>query len=222
MPTVDVVLSCPVHDSFRVQQVGGMFDVPIAQKATERFSVEWPDLSSDWQIGLIVGPSGSGKSSLARQVFGAKLDTQPTWPEDRAVVDCFGDLSIQKITGLFTAVGFSSPPSWIKPYAVLSNGERFRCDLARALAGTNMSPTSEPVLNSSAIQIAAATERRLVVYDEFTSVVDRQVAQHRLGRDQQGNSRRPDQLPFYRRYLSLRRGRVARARLGGRHGDAQL
>ena len=35
--------SCPVHDSFRVQQVAGMFDVPLAEKATERFQVELPD-----------------------------------------------------------------------------------------------------------------------------------------------------------------------------------
>ena len=54
---------------------------------------------------------------------------------DRAVVDGLGERPIKEITRLFTAVGFSSPPSWIKPYHVLSNGEQFRCDLARALAG---------------------------------------------------------------------------------------
>jgi GNAT superfamily N-acetyltransferase len=50
------------------------------------------------------------------------------------VVDCFEPLTIRQITRLFTSVGFSSPPSWIKPYHVLSTGQRFRCDLARALA----------------------------------------------------------------------------------------
>lgn len=44
-----------------------------------------------------------------------------------------GDRPIKEITGLFTAVGFSSPPSWARPYRVLSNGEQFRCDLAPAL-----------------------------------------------------------------------------------------
>ena len=28
MPSVDIVVNCPVQDSFRVQQVAGMFDVP--------------------------------------------------------------------------------------------------------------------------------------------------------------------------------------------------
>ncbi|MEQ8839036.1 MAG: GNAT family N-acetyltransferase, partial [Lacipirellulaceae bacterium] len=64
---------------------------------------------------------------------------------------------------LFTAVGFSSPPSWVKPYAVLSNGEQFRCDLARAL-GSGESGRGRGRPGS------------LVVFDEFTSVVDRNVA----------------------------------------------
>ena len=55
-------------------------------------------------------------------------------------------------------MGFSSPPSWVKPYHVLSNGEQFRCDLARALARCD------------------STAGGLVVFDEFTSVVDRNVA----------------------------------------------
>jgi hypothetical protein len=49
------------------------------------------------------------------------------------VIDCFGDLPIKQIAQTLSAVGFSSPPSWVKPYAVLSNGEKFRCNLARAL-----------------------------------------------------------------------------------------
>ena len=78
----------------------------------------------------------------------------PTWPADRAVVDGFGDLSIRDITGLFTAVGFSSPPSWIKPYSVLSGGERFRCDLARALsAGYTQKGTPHPLVASGFLSV---------------------------------------------------------------------
>lgn len=58
MPSLDVVVSCPVYDSFRVQQVAGMFDVPLAEKATERFAVELPGDDEAWEVGLIVGPSG--------------------------------------------------------------------------------------------------------------------------------------------------------------------
>jgi ABC-type ATPase with predicted acetyltransferase domain len=63
-------------------------------------------------------------------------------------------LSVDEITRMFNSVGFSSPPSWLKPYRVLSNGEKMRVDLARALL----------------------SDLDLIVFDEFTSVVDRDVA----------------------------------------------
>jgi GNAT superfamily N-acetyltransferase len=179
----DVTVTCPVHDSFRVQQVAGMFDVPLTAKATERFQVQLPDDSEPWQIGLIVGPSGSGKSTVAGRAFASELYRGADWPTDRAVVDCFGDLSVRHVVGLFTAVGFGSPPSWIKPYHVLSCGERFRCDLARALAqghrlsaiGRQPDGSHQPE-GSSGREPTAESRRPIIVYDEFTSVVDRNVA----------------------------------------------
>ena len=154
MPIVDAVVECPVFDSFRVRQIAGLFDLPLAARASERFRVEVPGLDEAWNIGVIVGPSGSGKSTIARLAFGDSLHTASSWPMDRAVIDGFGELPIKQITQTLTAVGFSSPPAWIKPYAVLSNGEKFRCDLARSL------------LSGSPI----------TAFDEFTSVVDRTVA----------------------------------------------
>lgn len=149
------VNECPVFDSFRVQQIAGMFDVPLAEKCRQEFSVEVPGLDEEWQIGVIVGPSGSGKSTIASNVFGDALYHGEEWAPDKAVIDGFDQAaSIKDVTHLLTAVGFSSPPSWVKPYHVLSNGEKFRCDLARSLAG----------------------DRPVIAFDEFTSVVDRTVA----------------------------------------------
>ena len=190
---------CPIHDSFRVQQIAGLFDVPLSKRAVERFTVELPDLAAepDWRIGLIVGPSGSGKTTVARHVFGASVADRARWPSDRAVIDCFGELPIREITGLLTAVGFSSPPSWIKPYHVLSGGERFRCDLARALASrrSRLAATRSP---------RSGARRAPVVFDEFTSVVGRTVAKIASAAVARG-SHRPDQLPLRRRDLPLRR-----------------
>jgi GNAT superfamily N-acetyltransferase len=170
MPSLDVVVSCPVYDSFRVQQVAGMFDVPLAEKATARFEVDVPGFDEEWQIGLIVGPSGSGKSTIAKQGFGEDLYASTDWPANRAVIDCFGKLSVRNVVDLFTAVGFGSPPSWIKSYHVLSNGERFRCDLARALA-KGFRP--DAILHQAP---ASNLQPPVVAFDEFTSVVDRNVA----------------------------------------------
>ncbi len=179
MPSVDVVVSCPVYDSFRVDQVAGMFDVPLQEKCTERFAVDLPERDESWQVGLIVGPSGSGKSTIARQCFPDELYGQTHWPEDKAVVDCFSELPVKQVVELFTAVGFSSPPSWVKPYQVLSCGERFRCDLAKALSiadfGLRNAESESPDTAQSAIHNPNSAIP-LVVFDEFTSVVDRNVA----------------------------------------------
>lgn len=58
------------------------------------------------------------------------------------------------VTAALSAVGLGSVPSWLRPYSVLSNGERFRADMARLIC-------EAPVK---------------VVVDEFTSPLDRQVA----------------------------------------------
>lgn len=172
MPRLDLDVSCPVRPSFAVAQVAGMFDVPLAERLTERFTLDVPDwlaLAADesscdatpWRIGLIVGPSASGKTTIARRLFGEALAEPRPWPADRAVIDLFDELglSTERATGLLTSVGLGSPPAWIKPYHVLSGGERFRCDLARTLAAHCDNPHG------------------LVVCDEFTSVVDRHAAQ---------------------------------------------
>jgi energy-coupling factor transporter ATP-binding protein EcfA2 len=111
--------------------------------------------SFDWNIGLIVGPSGSGKSSLASLAWPDNLVTKFIWPRNESLLEGFpSDMGIKDITGLLSSVGFSSPPCWLKPFKVLSTGEQFRATIARALAELP----------------------DLAVVDEFTSVVDRQVA----------------------------------------------
>lgn len=160
----EIVVTCPVHDSFRVRQVAGLFDVPLAERMTERFRVAVPPLGESWRIGLIVGPSGSGKTTLARELFGSHLAAEFAWPRERAVIDGFPPGPVRRIVRMLTAVGFSSPPSWVKPYHVLSRGEQFRCDLARAL------------LDAEDKGETGAAGRPVVVVDEFTSVVDRTVA----------------------------------------------
>ncbi len=151
---MNVTVECDVPSSFAVDQVRGMFDLPTVTKAVETFNVELPGNDEDWQIGVIVGPSGSGKSTVARHAYGKQFTEGFRWDKKKAVVDHFAGISVKDVTATLTAVGFSSPPSWVKPHHVLSGGERFRCDLARALLAPG----------------------ELVAFDEFTSVVDRTVA----------------------------------------------
>lgn len=147
-----------VHRSGRVMQVEGIFDVPPSEHS--KLSWEVPDElvaiedDTDWEVGLIVGPSGSGKSTVAGELFADRVVTGFDWPEDRAIVDAI-DGPIRDVVQMLTAVGFGSPPNWLRPFHVLSTGEQFRATMARALIERD----------------------GLICVDEFTSVVDRQVAQ---------------------------------------------
>ncbi|MEV1003424.1 GNAT family N-acetyltransferase [Nonomuraea sp. NPDC050202] len=150
----DITLATPVHRTARVLQLQGMFDVPLEKKLTNSWSVDLPVEERRWNVGLLVGPSGSGKSTIAQELWPGRLVRDRPWG-DRALVDDFPPgMGIKDIVGLLTAVGLSSPPAWLRPYKTLSNGEAFRASMARALA----------------------EHQGLLVVDEFTSVVDRQVA----------------------------------------------
>lgn len=136
-------------------QLSSMFDLAQDGKSSMSWDVDVPLDAKPWSIGLIVGPSGSGKTTLAREMFGDRVLKGFDWPSDQCVLDAFpAGMPIKQISGLLGSVGFNSPPSWLRPFGVLSNGEQFRVTIARALAEIE----------------------GMVVVDEFTSVIDRQVA----------------------------------------------
>lgn len=145
---------CDDFNSYRAARVKSLFNV----ESGANFSLEADiDLeSAPWQIGVIVGPSGSGKTSMGRALWGREAIYAPSWPEDLPVIDAITpDGSFDDVTAALSSVGLGSVPTWLRPYTVLSNGEQFRANLARL--------------------IAEAPNR--AVLDEFSSVVDRQIAQ---------------------------------------------
>jgi ABC-type lipoprotein export system ATPase subunit len=150
-----VARDTPVKQTARVLQMSSLLDVPMSERSHVEWDVEMPLEEKPWSIGLIVGPSGSGKSTIAREMFGGRILAEQAWPTDESVLDAFPkDMPIKDIIGLMTSVGLGSAPTWLRPHHILSTGEQFRASMARALADTD----------------------GLVVVDEFTSVVDRQVA----------------------------------------------
>jgi ABC-type lipoprotein export system ATPase subunit len=134
-------------------QLEGLFDVPAQIKLTHHWQGKIDLDAKPWQVGLILGPSGCGKSTILERVFGKPRQLE--WAAKSVVDDFDRRLKMEDIAAACTSVGFNSIPSWMKPHAVLSNGEKFRVDLARRLVEAD----------------------GLVAIDEFTSVVDRQVAQ---------------------------------------------
>ena len=150
---VDVEVSTKVSRTVRARQLLSMFDVPDHPRS----ELSWHgdiDLDGEWSVGLIVGPSGAGKTTVANQLWG--VDPPQAWAGACVIDDFPAALSMQDVAGICQAVGFNTVPAWLRPFDVLSTGEKFRVELARRL-------------------IEATPDRPLVV-DEFTSVVDRQVA----------------------------------------------
>lgn len=153
MAKIAIKVSSGIELTPRLLQLSGMYDCPFDEKSEMQWDGEIPHEAKDWSIGLIVGPSGCGKSTILRDQFGE--ETKLVWG-DGAVVDSFrDDLSMREIADVCGAVGFNTIPAWARPFHVLSNGEKFRVELARRVLEAGESP---------------------IITDEFTSVVDRQVA----------------------------------------------
>lgn len=153
MPSFDIVKKNNPDVTFRVSKIQSDFDVKL-EHSNERFTgtINIPD---DWNIGVIFGGSGTGKSTIAKHLWGECEGYISGFEYNKtSVIDDMPKTDIEEIVRMFYAVGFGSVPSWLKPYNVLSNGEKMRVDLARALL-----------------------ENDFVIFDEFTSVVDRQVAE---------------------------------------------
>jgi ABC-type lipoprotein export system ATPase subunit len=147
-----------VADSYRLNRTQSLFNVESEMGREFNLDADLPTEDGDWRVGIVVGPSGSGKSSIGRELAasGWKAWSGLRWPKDRAIVDAVGkDRSFDEVTGALASVGLGTVPSWLRPFHVLSGGEQFRAEMARLLLER---PTR-------------------VVVDEFTSVVDRQVAQ---------------------------------------------
>ena len=183
MPTITAQLNSAIRPTFRVMQIAGMFDIPIHERLQHNLTAEVPGLEEPWSIGAIVGPSGSGKSTFAKAAFNSALYEPQPWTTDAALIDCFDpETPIKQLVRVLTAVGLGSVPTWLKPYHTLSTGERFRADLARALVeagrfSTRRCGNAENSDSASLRGSAPPRETSLLVIDEFTSSLDRTIAQ---------------------------------------------
>lgn len=151
---IEIKHRCEDFDSYRAARVKSLFNAENGCNWEK--TVDLPIEGREWQIGLIVGPSGSGKTSIGSRIFDGHIyDLYSGWRDDSPIVDCIApDGDFNAVTGALSAVGLGDVPAWLRPFNVLSNGEKFRAGLARL--------------------VCERPERAVV--DEFTSVIDRQIA----------------------------------------------
>jgi ABC-type ATPase involved in cell division len=147
--------TCKDFNSYRAARVKSLFNCESG--ANFELNIELPIEDNDWKIGVIVGPSGSGKTSIGKTIWQdvGIYDGDKNWTHDNPIIDCIAaDGKFDDVTNALASVGLGSVPTWLRPYNVLSNGEKFRAGLAR---------------------IIAENPSRVII-DEFSSVVDRQIA----------------------------------------------
>lgn len=151
---IEVRHRCSDFDSYRAARVKSLFNAENG--CNWEHVADLPIEGDDWQIGLVVGASGTGKTSIGSKIFGKPIhDLYAGWDTDKPIVDSIApDGDFNAVTGALSSVGLGDVPAWLRPFHVLSNGEKFRAGLARLVC-----------------------ERPdKVVVDEFTSVIDRQIA----------------------------------------------
>ena len=138
-----------LYDSYDIQnREKTVTEVPIPSK--EDMEAMNKD---DWNILLICGKSGSGKSTILREIYG---DVKPIeYDYDKCVISQFPRLSEEEACDLLSSMGLSSVPTWLRKPQELSNGERARLDIAKAIYDANGG---------------------VVILDEYTSVVNRSAA----------------------------------------------
>ena len=110
-------------------------------------------LDFEWSIGVIYGGSGTGKSTLLK-AFGEIAS--PVFDNEKSLISNFDWMTPEEAAHLLSAMGLSSIPCWLRPHATLSNGEQYRANLAYC--------------------VAKAKDNEVILIDEYTSVVDRDVA----------------------------------------------
>lgn len=107
---------------------------------------------SHWNIMLICGKSGSGKSTILKEI-GNVIPIK--YDYSKAVISQFEGYSEEDVCDLLNGVGLSSVPNWLRKPNELSNGERARLDIAKSIYDA---------------------KGGVVILDEFTSVVNRAAA----------------------------------------------
>jgi ABC-type lipoprotein export system ATPase subunit len=130
------------------------FDIQNKETTNVKIPINFGECKNfDWNIGVIYGGSGSGKTTLLKE-FGVIQDVSMN--DKIPLISNFNWLSPEDAVFLLSSVGLSSIPTYLRPFALLSNGEQYRAALA--------------------YKIGKANQNDVILIDEYTSVVDRDVA----------------------------------------------
>jgi ABC-type ATPase with predicted acetyltransferase domain len=152
--TIDIKLQSEIFTNFRCQVAANSLDIDVKKKSIHHLHIENINLPDKWNVGLVYGSSGSGKTTMIKQLFGQDI-FKTILNEDEPIINQLpSNLTYDECAAILNGMGLNSVPCWIRPVKTLSNGQK-----ARAEAALLMTQNSN-----------------IICIDEWTSVVDRVVA----------------------------------------------
>jgi ABC-type lipoprotein export system ATPase subunit len=131
------------------------FDIQNKDESNVIVEANLENLPKQWNIGVVYGGSGTGKTTILKNYFKKEMD-KSYFDNSKSLISNFDWLEPKDATFLLSAMGLSSVPTWLRPFNTLSNGEQYRANLAYI--------------------VGSAKENEVILIDEYTSVVDRDVA----------------------------------------------
>ena len=142
-----------INDKY-TQYVYDSFDIQNTDETSVSINMQLGEAKNfKWNIGVILGGSGSGKTTILKKMGDIK---KVSFDYEKPLISNFDWLEPKDATLVLTSMGLSSVPTWLRPFNTLSNGEQYRATLAYL--------------------VSSAKDEEVILIDEFTSVVDRDVA----------------------------------------------
>lgn len=149
-----IILKNSITQDKYTKYVFEKFDIQNKEETIVEIPINFNECKKfDWNIGVIYGGSGSGKTTLLNQ-FGNISNIK--FNSSVSLISNFDFVEPEEATMLLSAMGLASVPTWLRPFHTLSNGEKYRAELA--------------------YKVGKAKDNELILIDEYTSVVDRDVA----------------------------------------------
>ena len=142
------------NDHF-TEYIYDQFDIQNREESNVTIEANLENIPDKWNIGVIYGGSGTGKTTILKHCFKKEID-KAHFDNSISLISNFDWLEPKEATLLLTQMGLASVPCWLRPHNTLSNGEQYRANLAYI--------------------VGKAKENDVILIDEYTSVVDRDVA----------------------------------------------
>ena len=167
-----------------LEQEDSQEPLPPAPDCEDAAPPEWLEKlreRSEWGLGAILGPTGSGKTRALSTLKYAGLidgvlrrtDVAATWPKNQAIISAIAKVhgTPQRAIDRLSSVGLNTLPAWLRQFPALSNGQRARAACARNLGSRRAMDDFAATVDEDNANCFAAGLAKLVRREKLKNVV---------------------------------------------------